>query len=33
MAGAFVRANAREVRAAWRELAAEMERQLGKLAR
>lgn len=33
MAGAFVRANAREVRAAWRELAAEMERRLGKLAR
>jgi prephenate dehydrogenase len=33
MAGAFVRANAREVRAAWRELTAEMERQLRKLAR
>jgi prephenate dehydrogenase len=33
MAGAFVRANAREVRAAWRELAAEMERRLAKIAR
>jgi hypothetical protein len=33
MAGAFVRANAREVRAAWRELTAEMERRLRRIAR